>query len=224
MYGVNLNNYKSLVACFLEECERQFRFLELEHGFKYFSGLASRQKGREIITPYKNQKIPNPFFLKTRYEQGNITLEITYGDLDFSLSHYLYYERISRLNWYDILAISGQHGAVCQNIQKNLISHQSISQKIEVLAKLVQENIKCLTTPSLKLIQKATNYREKRIEEAVRTHAGSILKQASKMAARAFSKQDYRMVIEILTPHELMLKRSDMNKLKRARKFFMQGY
>ena len=88
-----------LLSCFFEECERQFRFLEEEHGFTYISGLLEYKKHCKLIKPYngKTGDLPEPFFAVTRYELDKRAIEIFYGDHNYALEVYVYPDLMQRL-------------------------------------------------------------------------------------------------------------------------------
>lgn len=220
MYVKIEDSYTDLVTCFFEECERTFRFLELEHGFVYLSGLVSHHNGREIITPYQNQKIDDIFQLTTRYERDNIVIEIKYGDDDFSVEPYLYYNFIQRLGWDDVLRVTKKRNNQ-DSVRRNVLRVHDIKSTIENMSALMKENAASLVSPTNAIIRKAAALREKHIEETLRSRAKDQVKQATKTAAKAYRTKDYKLVIEVLTPYEFTLKRSDLKKLNQARKKFL---
>ncbi len=211
------SNSKALVACFFEECERRFRFLEQEHDFAYFSGLVEQKNGRQIITPYQNQDVEAPFWITTRYELEDVALEISYGDEAYVVEGYLHHNHVNRYEWQDILwAAKKSYSGLAA--QMGITSEINLQGTLEHMADSIKDNIDKFTAPSHKILHRAQSLRSKHLEENIREIYKNNLERASIAAAKAFLDKDYRQVIALLTPYGEDINRADQKKLKLAKR------
>ncbi|MFK7840304.1 MAG: hypothetical protein AB8B83_08250 [Bdellovibrionales bacterium] len=206
----------ALLSCFFQECESQFRFLEETHGFLYLSGLAEYQSHYKIIKPYSNQlkDTPYPFYAITRYERDNQAVEIFYGDHNYALEVFIYPDSMRRLNLQDIVSAIRQETSGNKNLSY-LTEEQNISHSLEWFSKIIESNPKILN-PNEKLIKKTETMRERLLEQSVRSHLEALVTKASARAAKAFTRKDYSLVVEILSLYKDFLNRSDLKKLQIA--------
>lgn len=209
-------NPQDLLTCFFSECERQFRFLELRHGYSYLSGLATYKNNYKIIIPYNNTTVPEPFLAVTRYERDNLAFEFLYGYEDFVIEVNLYINNITRLSLKDLMDAS----RVPYVFEKSLswVTYEGyIEEALGKFAAAIRENEKKFLSPSDKLIERALTMRGKLMEQAVREQYKTALHEASVRAAQAYMRKDYALVVEILQPFERDLSKADLKKLKLAR-------
>lgn len=217
MNNILWGSAKDLLACFFTECESRFRFLEQKHDFHYLSGLVRYKDGRQIITPYRNQDVPKDFWAITRYEKDNIALEIVYGDEEFVIESYVYFQNIHRLNLSEILwaakkddgSVSGNRWASREAFLRDIICNMAAS---------VEKHKRHILNPTQKTIDRAVTMRAKRLEENIREQYKKDLEKATTIAARAFHDRDFKRVLELLSPYEKDLATADSKKLMRARK------
>ena len=205
-----------LLACFFEESESKFRFLEEEYGYLYLSGLVEYKDRYKVIKPYnKTEKyIDEPFYAVTRYERNRQAIEIFYGDTNYVLDVFVYPNSIQRLNMRDL--ISAARGDVSTNKNLNFLTEKSnIVQSIQWFSQAMQSTPKVLE-PSDRLIERTTVMRETLLEQGVRAHLDKLVKDASIRAAEAFVHKDYKRVIDILRPYQGYLNASDLKKLRIA--------
>lgn len=212
---------KGLLSCFFEECERQFRFLELDHGFRYVSGLASTKSGRQIIAPYNRQIIDPPFWAVTRYERHETVLELGYGDHGYIIEAYIYCGPYKRFAWLELLHAlkkDDERAATCRAVKDEYL----ISDTVAGFAGVLKDNADHFAAPAPALIHKATTIRSMRIQEQIRQNHKRQITKASRLAAKAMARGDYRHVVELLHPHRDHIGRTDRQKLKHAREKLMK--
>lgn len=211
-------NSHDLLTCFFQESEKQFRFLEEEHGYMYLSGLAEYQKNYKIIKPYKNDRQDGkpPFFAVTRYEKQTHAIEILYGDKQYVLEIYIYPDMVTRLNLREIIAAMRSDYPIMQNVS-HLLEKEKITQSLALFSQVMQKNPKIIE-PSERLIERATTMQSKLMEQGVREHLKKLVQNASILAAEAFVDKNYTKVIDLLEPLEGYISISDQKKLNIARK------
>ena len=207
-----------LLTCFFQESEKQFRFLEQEHGYMYLSGLADYQKNYKIIKPYKNdfKNDQAPFFAITRYEKPDNAIEILYGDKQHVLEVYIYPDTVTRLNLREIIAALRTDSPIMQNISY-LVEKDKIKQSLTLFSQIMQTNPKIIA-PTARLVERASIMQSKLMEQGVREHLKKLVQNASILAAEAFVDKNYKKVIELLEPLEGYISVSDKKKLNIARK------
>lgn len=206
---------RTLLTCFFAVCEDAFRFLEREHGFEYCAGLATYAGGRQIIRPYHHENIATPFFAVTRYEKENTSIEITYGDTDYSIGIHLCPDRIHRFTMQELCRAAGKRFKSC-NTQKILTSAE-IEHAIRVLAENLRHDQKTLVNTPETVVRKTAMNRAREMEKRIREQFRKNLKDSIRRAAKAFSEENHRVVIALLMPYEQYLKGRDLKKLQIAR-------
>ena len=220
MYNKKQEPSKDLLSCFFTECETQFRFLELEHGFHYFSGLVQYKGGRAIITPYKDHKdqtIKNGFQAMTRYEKDDDAFEIVFDDMYLSLEGYAYYNRVHRFEFSEMLEAAKRSDSAIL-IKKKSVSHkESLRETVKQMAAPFRSHIEHFIKPNPKLIERALTMRGKRMEHQIRSHYKTIIEESCTKAAKAFLEKNYQSVIKLLMPYERDLSAADLKKLEKAK-------
>lgn len=206
---------RDLLACFFEECEKQFRFLERQHGFLYLSGLAEYRKNYKVITPYLNGPVKEPFLALTRYEKGERAVEILYGEDNFTIEIFMYLDAITRLSLKDLM-LAMRIDSVFAKPLVWMTEIGMLRESLEVFAKALQQNDRKFLNPSEKLIDRALTMRGKLTEQTIRAHYEVAKNEASEKAAQAFVRKNYGVVVEILEPFIKDLGAADLKKLKRA--------
>jgi len=210
-------NSHDLLTCFFEECESQFRFLEEEHGYLYFSGLMEYKGNYKLIKPYndKKQAPEQPFYAVTRYERNAQAIEVFYGDQNYVLEIFVYPDAIRRFSIRDLVS-AARGGLSTKNPSNYLTEARNISDSLKWFSSAMHDNPKILQ-PSDKLIERATIMRDTLLEQGVRAHLEKLVKNASRQAAEAFVQKDYVQVVDILMPYEDYLSAADIKKLRIAR-------
>lgn len=204
-----------LLLSFFTGVEQHFRFLEQNHDRNYISGLVEYKNNYKIIRPYQNEIIQGNFLALTRYERAEQAIEITFDKEHSILEGHIYYSPIQRFELSEILAAAKKDYT---NISGNrgLTEKTTLHQTIEKMATALQNNIDRYLLPDQKLLQRALNLRNKRVEHAVRHHLKRQIERTSKEAAKAFRKKDYSEVVTLLGPLQHHLKKADLKKLKLA--------
>jgi len=207
-----------LLQCFFASCEQHFRFLEKDHKFSYISGLAEYRDNHKIIKPYHNHNVTTDFIALTRYEKGMQAIEILYGEQHFFLEGYVYYDKIQRFEFSEVLAavkkddryIAGEWG---------LTDKSMIEKVIKKIAGTLESNIDLYTQRNEKVLARASVIRNKRIEQAVRKHFEKQIHEACLYAAKAFVEKNYAEVVALLQPLAFYLNAGDLKKLRLAEKY-----
>ncbi len=208
---------QKLLSCFFIECEKQFRFLEDQHGFYYYSGLIESLNGHQVIRPYSGQEIDEIFWATTRYEKDDTSFEISFGGTDLKLEMHLCYNRINRLALEEFLqAIKIKKKEYVSGTW--LCAKSDIEKVIADIAQSVKQNLENLLEPKQRVIDKAIIIHAKRLRQKIMDDHKRNVKEASLRAAKAFCDKDYRLVIEILMPYKKYIRRSDKKKLKISQK------
>lgn len=210
---------EKLLAFFFKECEREFRFLEQEHGFAYFSGLSEYRKGRWIFTPWQSQQplSPGGFEASTFYEKDRVTFEISFSGESHVISPRLCYDRVYRLGLEEVLK-AARKDYLFRSYTPYASETASVEKAIHALGKTVQKNKALLTQPNPKIIERALTIREKLLEQKIREQFIRDMNEACTAAARAFMNKDYRRAIELFTPYETHLSFAHLKKLDLARR------
>ena len=212
-----------LLACFFEQCERGFRFLEEQHKFSYLSGLVEYRKNYKIIKPYQNATAAlhgaGNFLAITRYELDDLALEIQFSKSRLSLEGYMYLEQVQRLEFSEILAAARKDDARIAR-SAGLTDTHLLGVAVSDMARCLKKHKKYFVSPKLKHLERAATIRHTRLEQAVREHFKSQLSDTCIEAARAFTSKDYKRVIDLLQPVEPYLTIADSKKLNLARKHF----
>lgn len=205
----------SILSCFIEECERSFRFLETEHGFLYVSGVVDYKKGRIAIRPFPKEATHKNPWLITRYELADRSIEINFY-ADQSFIEPFFYIGNDRVSWRDLLGTSKKMGDLpCDG---RIVSSEDMLQKqIACLAHVLKKNHRIFTEASDKIMERALVMRSMFLEQKTREAYRENLQHISKLAARAFSQQDYHMAVRIYAPYAEYLTTADLKKLNLSR-------
>ncbi len=206
-----------LLRCFFSECERNFRFLEERYGYHFICGLAEYQKNYKIIKPLNDQKIYDSFSAITRYEKEEHAIEIVYGNEQFLIEAYTFYNPYDRFELSEILTAARRNDEEL-NGDWGVTNPDLIQKTIKRLANNLQSHARIVLDPKAKLLERAMTIRNTRLEQAIRQKHSDSIENACKDAASAFRKKDYRRVVQLLEPHKGYLKKADIKKLERARK------
>lgn len=213
-----------LLACFFNECERNFRFLEEGHHFGYLSGLVEYHKNYKIIKPYKNSmpnsQISGNFLAITRYEREELALEIQFSKSKLALEGYMYLDGIHRLEFSEILAAAKKETSEVAR-SAGLSDTVLIEAAVKSMSTAIKEHKKYFISPSERQIERAATIRHTRLEQAVREHFKMQILDACTEAARAFTGKNYKRVVDLLEPVEAHLTMADSKKLNLARKHLM---
>lgn len=196
----------------------QFRFLESRHGFAAFSGLASYERGRQIIRPFYKKSAPPPEAMAVaRYEKNDNAIELIYDGRDYSLSGFALYNRIDRLSLADI-AQSARADAQSLTGKSGLCSGEQIKERIHDMAQAFRRHARLLTAPDPKLVEQARIERAERIQAQIYARYTENMEFACRQAALAFAEKDYRRVVELLSIFERHLDRASEIRLITARR------
>ena len=207
---------RDLLTCFFKECEKQFRFLEENHGYTYLSGLTEYRQNYKIIVPYNTQKVEEPFLGLTRYEKGDHAVEILYGDDDYILEMFIYINATMRFNLYDLM-LAARRDVLFEQNPSWVTQDTRIHDLVRHFAKSMRADSALFLTPSDRLVNRALTMRSKIMEQSIRAHLKKSVETATHKAAQAFVQKDFKQVIEILEPFQEHLGSADIKKLKLAK-------
>jgi hypothetical protein len=208
---------KGLLDHFFSACESKLRFLEQRHGFSYLSGVAEYRNNSKIIRPWHGQDVPENFLALTRYERGDLAIEILYGDKEFTVESYVYYGPVRRYALNEVLNAArkkprgktGNWGVTRPGLIDEMISNVALN---------LEAHHKTLLEPGDKLLERITTIRDMQLEQAVRRHFAETIKTLSMLAAKAYRERDYRQVVEMLEPYKEYLPSAELKKLQLAKK------
>lgn len=215
--GEAIPDAKELLEHFFSTCESKFRFLEQRHGFSYFSGLAEYRRNTKIVRPYRGEDIQKDFIGLTRYERGDTALEIHYGEAQFIIEAHLYYSPPDRFTLGEVLSAARKNPRTKLS-DWGITRPELIEDHITRMAKTVHAYHKVILEPSFKMVDRMRTMREMQTEQAVRRLFMETLKEASKIAARAFREKNYLEVVKLLEPYRNYLSASELKKLQLAKK------
>ena len=205
----------ALLKCFFAESENHFGFLERRYGFTPISGMIEYFKNYKIIKPFREQDIESSFSAVARYEKNNQALELTYGDDQFSIQGYAYFNPVDRYEFSEIMDAARKQFQTHDDW--GLTNPDMIAATTQELAKTVSSNARIFLDPSPRLLERIQTIRDTRLEHAIRQRHSDTLKIVGLEAARAYREKDYRRVIELLEPHRHYLKKAELKKLDRAK-------
>ncbi len=216
MNEISNANPHALLTCFFEECESQFRFLEEEHGYLYISGLMDYNRSFKVIRPYnKRYEAGKAFQAVTRYERNQQAIEIYYGDKNYALDIYFYPDSVQRFRFSELMSALRKDATPPRDF--NFLLHSEIiSESLQWFSSTMRQTPN-LVKPSDRLINRAATMRDTLLEQSIRAHYEKLMKEASDRAAKAFARQHFGEVIEILSPYEDHLPSADLKKLQIAR-------
>lgn len=206
------------LSCFFTMCEHEFRFLEVDHDFSYFSGLLEYIKGRHVLRPCNPKTIHGQSFdAATIYDNGKQTLEITYNGETSVLDFFVCYNRINRFALAEI--ISAARWSFPPKTQRLFSPDvETLKTDIAAVAQIAKKNRAMMTDPDPKIIERTLTIREKKMEQQIRAQFRRDTDEARAQAAKAFVAKDYVRVIMLLTPYENYLDSGSAKKLTQARK------
>jgi hypothetical protein len=209
---------RDLLDHYFAECERKFRFIEQQHGFSYLSGLAEYRNNSKIIRPYGGREIGGGEFMAiTRYERGDVALEIQYGEARMAMECFVYFAPAQRFSLTEILtaARKAPKGKVVDwGITRSILIDENISR----LSRTVQTHHKLVLDPGPKMLERMATIRDIQIEQAVRRQFTEMIRKASTQAAIAFREKNYREVVSMLEPYRNHLPAAELKKLQLARR------
>jgi len=170
MTQINHADSHRLLTQFFQECESQFRFLEEQYGYLYFSGLVGHKNHCRIVTPYKNITLDpdKPFHAVTRYERGQQAIEVLYGDKNYGLDVFVYPDCVKRLGLNDLIAATKGHTSSLQNFSA-LDQPNDLSHALKSLAETMRDHPTILS-PSADLSNRAADLRDTLLEQTIRAH------------------------------------------------------
>ncbi|MCC7305841.1 MAG: hypothetical protein IT558_06235 [Alphaproteobacteria bacterium] len=208
----------SLLACFFTECEKEFRFLEQELGFTYYSGLAEYREGRLVIQPYDpGENYESNGQAVTLYEKDATAFEISYNQENFVLDLYLYFGQVYRLELSEMLRAAKKEMLPGMDAPFH-VRPAELAKVLKEAALLLRDNKDVILHPDGKILDRALTMREKLLEQRIREQYRKAFDAAREQAARAFLHKDYRQVLLLLSPFERDLDPADVKKLDIARK------
>ena len=152
---------QNLLACFFKEGENRFRFLENKHGYSVISGLVEYRQGRQIITPWRGQAVTEPFRAVLRFEKDDQALEIFYGEKEFIIEGYAYYDRFYRLGMGEMLR-AVRKGDPDTTRSWLAIHEDLVAESMQRMAHTVKRHWKPFLRPAPKIIERALTIRSKR--------------------------------------------------------------
>lgn len=213
---------EALLRSFFSECERCFRFLEERHGYSFFCGLVEYKNNYKIIRPInlKGPSVEGPFTAVTRYEKNHRAIEITYSSGQFSIEAHAFYNPIDRYALSEIMAAARKPESRLEG-DWGINDDMLIQDTIGALANHLEKHAQIILKPTEKLLNRAMTIRHQRLEQAIRQKHQSNIEMACRNAAKAFRQKDYRKVIQLLEPYKRYLKRSELKKLERAKKYLL---
>ena len=223
MNRVEQGSSESLLTCFLRESETHFRFLELEGGFHYYSGLVHTQKGRQLVVSYRpGDSIPVPFTAITRYERERQSIEIIYYEDRFSLECYLSPDGMSRITLDEFLKAVKKTDRLMLKPPLAL-QPDGLTSAIQFLSGQIKEHVDNATFMNAKVFERALSIREKLLEQGIREQYERQMQHISTEAARAFLHKDFPKVVALFRPYERHLSPADLKKLDLARRKIVNG-
>ncbi len=161
------------------------------------------------------------FWAVMRYERGDGTIEITYGDKNFRLESHFYSGPVERYGLNDILQASQKPPAVILPLSA-VLEISFLQSCIITLAETLHAHIDCFIEPSQHVLKRAGRIRRMFLEHRIREDYRRELEDASLKAARAFILEDYKAVIFWLRPYQKNLTRTDRKKLELAKERFLK--
>lgn len=200
-----------------------FRFLELQYGFQYISGLVHAQKGRQLIAPYQpGHAIPIPFTAVTRYEKDRQSIEVLYHEDRFTLECYLSQRGMARVTLDEFLKAAKKTGSLRQK-PPLAMQPEGLTASIAQLSQTIQAHINDIVVTHERTFERALIIREKLLEQGIREQYDRAMQQVSAEAARAFLHKDFPKVVALFRPYERDLTPADQKKLDLARRKMVGG-
>lgn len=211
-----------LLRCFFSECEKRFRFLEQRYGYTFLCGLVEYQNNFKIIKPIQEHYDIGVFQAVTRYERDDQAIEILYGEDQFIIEGYAFYNPIERYELAEIL------NAAKKNEERaygdwGVTNSELIQKTVRSMAHAIEKHAQLILDPSPKVLKRAMTIRQTRLEHTIRQKHQEIMNRASSEAARAYRKKNFKRVIELLEPHKNYLQRADLRKLEHSKKYLLSG-
>jgi len=211
-----------LLRCFFSECERHFRFLEERYGYSFICGLAEYQKNYKIIKPLNDQKVDGSFLAVTRYEKDERAIEICFGNEQFLIEAYTFYNPFDRFELSEILTAARKDNEQLAG-DWGVTNPELIQKTILRIASSLQDQAHIILEPKPKLLARAMTIRNARLEQSIRQKHNDTLKSICEDAASAYREKNYCRVIQLLEPHKNYLQKADIKKLNRAKKYLLSA-
>ncbi|MEZ5918458.1 MAG: hypothetical protein R3D66_00530 [Alphaproteobacteria bacterium] len=213
---------ESLLTCFFSEGETRFRFLEDACDYTTIGGMVRYKNNLRVIVPYKPEYCSLPFLALMRYEGEAGAFEILYGDRDYTLEIFFCPSPVNRVYLGEWVSAAG--GEVLQSDSIAWLHEQvALEEALRSRAVFLRKSIDCFINPQPDTLDRALAIQAKRVEQAVRAQYKQDMAQASKMAARAYFRKDYKDVVRLLRPYEKYLSPVDIRKFMIARSKLTDG-
>jgi hypothetical protein len=207
---------ESLLTCFFSESEARFRFLEDVYDCAALGGIVRYENNLRVITPYKSERLSPPILALMRYEGEAGAFEILYGERDYTLEFFFCPSPVNRVYLDEWVGAAGEH-VLETGLFPWLREQAALEEALRSGAAFLRKSMDCFVRPPPGTLDRALAIRAKRTEQAIRTQYRKDMKQASEMAARAYSRKDYKDVLRLLRPYEKYLNGIDTKKLMVAR-------
>lgn len=217
MKNIKMLDSNRLLACFFSDCENQFRFLEDEHDYSYFSGIVTYRHNHKIIVPCKNpEEEAHPFVACARYEHKDWAIEILFDEENMKIDQRFYHKGIHRFSKDDLLK-SAKKTCSFKALDKPVVNEQSIYDTSAEFADFLKRYQNWVLDPNDKFIERALTMKERLLEQQIRQKFEKDMRDISEMAAKAFMQKNYKKVIRLLMPYKQTLTGADQKKLTQAR-------
>lgn len=213
---------ESLLTCFFSESEARFRFLEDTYEYTAIGGMVRYKNNLRVIAPYKPEYRSQPFWALMRYEGEAGAFEILYGDRDYTLELFFCPSPANRICLGEWISAANRH-AQEPDRSSWLREQAALETALRGGAAFLRKSMDCFVNPQPGTLERALVIRSRRIEQAVRAQYEKDMAQASKMAARAYFRKDYKDVVRFLRPYEKYLSSADMRKYVTARSKLTSG-
>jgi|GEM_PF-4044285 len=201
-----------LLNCFFDESRTQFQFLVQKHGYRQVLGMSYERKGRQVIVPYNGKTVSMPFRAISRYEQGNITLELVYNG-EYYILEPLYYYQHYKLSWPELFAqlLTEEQVKDMPTRTHQFVHPETLTSAIRKSATLLKNTV-CLYQPN----KRNEKCLETAINQALQDRYENEMKLYCEHATQAFLDRDYKRVIALMRPFERDLSLSDKKMLELA--------
>jgi hypothetical protein len=204
---------------FRRECDSRLSFLEREHSARKEFGLSRGDAPLATLDEYKSDGILIALFLLVqRYRLRNSVVEITYGDKDLIVLPRIFFPPLGQsFGWFELLRAAGiDDPAATGDILVQ--SAEKMQRVVAALSTSLQKHFLLITSPDEPMIARALDARRDERRWESETHRQAFLERARNMAADEFRKQNYRKVVELLSPFEDILSEADKSKIGLARR------
>ena len=191
-----------LINQFFGDCHQSLQPLINRYNCASIKGLYQHKNHRLIIKPYSDEQTANyPFYALFRLEFAHapITLDIHYGDYNYSIETFLAYDYYHRFSLETCLkALKLNH----KDIQRPQHSTaHSIHDTVKHIADTLHANnilLSSLSNRDLKTIQAE---QDKTIKHIIRKRYTTQMQTACERAIKAYQKDDYKRAIILFRPY-----------------------